>query len=457
VRVTRPKGEPAMQTMKATDRRTLLIVDDEPDARFTVLQMLRPLNCRILEARDGLEALDVLKRHAVDLVVSDIRMPRMDGIRLLRAIREADPETRVLLITAYGEIQDAVEAMKQGAFDYICKPITRKELILKVEKALDAAVRRGEGAELGEVPLAALQERIVGASPGIRRIRAAVQKVHATDSSVLIRGESGTGKELVARAVHRLGPRSTGPFVKVNLSSLAEGVLESELFGHEKGAFTGAHSQRPGRLESAEGGTLFLDEIGDTPPGIQTKLLRFLEEKVFERVGGNLGIRVNARVVSATNADLEARIREGRFRQDLFFRLNVIPIHMPALRARVEDIPLLADHFLSLFSREMKRERVSIEEKAVEKLVRHSWPGNVRELRNVIERAMVLNETGRIAPEEILIAEVDHVGFACREMEKERLVRALEESGGNKSEAARRLGMDRSTFSYRLKKYHGSS
>jgi len=446
-----------MQGTKDTDRRSLLIVDDEPDARFTMLQMLRPLQCRIFEACDGVEALEVLKRHAVDLVVSDIRMPRMDGIRLLRAVREADPETRVLLITAYGEIQDAVEAMRQGAFDYVCKPITRKELILKVEKALDAAVRPAVAHDRGKVPLAALHERIIGVSPAVRRVRAAIEKVHATDSSVLIRGESGTGKELVARAVHREGPRAAGPFVKVNLSSLAEGVLESELFGHERGAFTGAHSRRPGRLEAAEGGTLFLDEIGDTPPGIQTKLLRFLEEKVFERVGGNEAIRVNARVVSATNADLEARIREGRFRQDLFFRLNVIPIHMPALRARVEDIPLLADHFVSLFCRQMKRPRVHLQDRAVEKLVGHTWPGNVRELRNVIERAMVLTESGRIGPEEILIAEVDHVGYVCREQEKERLVRALEESGGNKSEAARRLGMDRSTFSYRLKKYHGSS
>ncbi len=446
-----------MQDTESVERRSLLIVDDEPDARFTMCQMLKPLECRIFEASDGLEALEVLGRHSVDLVVSDIRMPRMDGMRLLRGIREADPEARVLLITAYGEIQDAVEAMRQGAFDYICKPITRKELLRKVEKALDTGLRKTGRTGRADVPLAALHEKIVGVSPGIRRIRIAIKKVHSTDSSVLIRGESGTGKELVARAVHRQGPRAGGPFVKVNLSSLAEGILESELFGHEKGAFTGAVSRRPGRLETADGGTLFLDEIGDTPPGIQTKLLRFLEEKLFERVGGNLGIQVDTRVVSATNADLEKRIREGTFRQDLFFRLNVIPIHVPPLRARPEDVPLLADHFITLFSREMGQGRVSLQEKAMEKLVRHSWPGNVRELRNVMERAMVLSDSGRIGPEEILLAEVDQVGFACREKEKERLVRALEESGGNKSEAARRLGMDRSTFSYRLKKYLGSS
>jgi len=438
--------------------RSLLIVDDEADARFTLRQMLRKLECTVLEASDGVTALEVIKENLVDLVISDIRMPRMDGMRLLKEIKGTRRDIEVLLITAYGEIQDAVAAMKEGAYDYICKPVSKDELVLKVEKALMKKDLERQVAYFRERERSQFNYgEIVGTSSVMQQLYRIIEKVHSTDSSILVRGESGTGKELVARAIHYKGVRSDKPFIKVNPAALAEGVLESELFGHERGAFTGAHSSKPGRCELANEGTLFLDEIADIPLGIQAKLLRFLEEKVFERVGGNRTIKADVRIIAATNADLERLVREGRFREDLFFRLNVIPIFLPPLRHRKEDIPLLVNYFIGVFNQDLKKEIEGIQDKALEKMVAHHWPGNVRELKNVIERAMVLTEDKILGADGIILSEVDRVKADIERDEKARLIRALEEANGNKSEAARRLGMDRRTYEYRLKKFFGPS
>ena len=438
--------------------RSLLIVDDEADARFTLRQMLRKLECTVLEASDGVTALEVIKENLVDLVISDIRMPRMDGMRLLKEIKGTRRDIEVLLITAYGEIQDAVAAMKEGAYDYICKPVSKDELVLKVEKALMKKDLERQVAYFRERERSQFNYgEIVGTSSVMQQLYRIIEKVHSTDSSILVRGESGTGKELVARAIHYKGVRSDKPFIKVNPAALAEGVLESELFGHERGAFTGAHSSKPGRCELANEGTLFLDEIADIPLGIQAKLLRFLEEKVFERVGGNRTIKADVRIIAATNADLERLVREGRFREDLFFRLNVIPIFLPPLRHRKEDVPLLVNYFMGVFNQELKKEIEGIQDKALSKMEAHHWPGNVRELKNVIERAMVLTEDKILGADGIILSEVDRVKADIERDEKARLIRALEEANGNKSEAARRLGMDRRTYEYRLKKFFGPS
>ncbi|NRA57446.1 MAG: sigma-54-dependent Fis family transcriptional regulator [Phycisphaerales bacterium] len=388
---------------------TVLVVDDKEMMRDSVCSVLRRAGMTALAACSGQEALDRVALQRPDAVVSDLKMPGMTGVDLLAQVRAIDEELPVVLMTAFGSVQTAVEAMKLGAFDYLTKPFEGDELLICVKRAIqhaklrrENAVLRAEGAQ-AEVEagggivtngLAFGLDRLVGASPAMRSVKAQVQAVADSHGTVLIVGESGTGKEVVARSIHELSARRTGPFLAVNCAALSETLLESELFGHEKGAFTGADKMRKGRFELAHGGTLLLDEVSEVSPAIQAKLLRVLQERAFERVGSSQPISVDVRVLATSNRDLPKAVAAGEFRQDLFFRLNVLPIHLPVLTDRVEDVPVLAECFLGQIAKREGRGGVRLEPGAVDLLCKYGWPGNVRELQNVCERAVVLSATG---------------------------------------------------------------
>jgi len=388
---------------------TVLVVDDKEMMRDSVCSVLRRAGITALAASSGQEALDRVALQRPDAVVSDLKMPGMTGVELLAQVRTIDEELPVVLMTAFGSVQTAVEAMKLGAFDYLTKPFEGDELLICVKRAIqharlrrENAVLRAQGEQAQVEPGGAIitngqafgLDRLVGASPAMRSVKAQAQAVADSHGTVLIVGQSGTGKEVVARAIHELSPRRTGPFLAVNCAALSETLLESELFGHEKGAFTGADKMRKGRFELAHGGTLLLDEVSEVSPAIQAKLLRVLQERAFERVGSSQSISVDVRVLATSNRDLPKAVAAGDFRQDLFFRLNVLPIHLPALIDRVEDVPVLAEAFLGQIAKREGRGRVRLEPRAVDLLCRYSWPGNVRELQNVCERAVVLSATG---------------------------------------------------------------
>ncbi len=451
----------------------ILVVDDEKLIRWSLRENLERAGYQAIEAEDGEQALEVLEREGVDLLLLDIRMPVKNGLQVLEQVVANYPETPTILMTAYSSVQGAVEAMKRGAHDYLVKPFNQEEVLVVVRKALDTTRLQRE------LSLLRRQQRethgissLVGKSPRRREVYELIAKVAASAATtVLVYGESGTGKDLAAKAIHYASDRTDKPFMNITCSALPESLLESELMGHERGAFTDAREMKRGLFEVADRGTVFLDEIGDMGLGLQAKLLRFLEDKTFRRVGGSRDIRVNVRIVAATNCDLEKAVAETRFREDLYFRLKVIPILMPPLRERCEDVPLLATHFIERFNREFRKSTQGFTDEALEKLERYRWPGNVRELRNVVERAMILENKEWLGPED-LPAEVREgtgleapastepaappaadAGFGLREMEEQMVRQALGKTAGNQSRAAGLLNISRDALRYKMKKF----
>src|ERR1700734_990943 len=374
------------------EKKQVLIVDDEPNLRKILSAQLSRDGYDVLTAEDGEKGLAMLREHHIDLVVTDLKMPKVDGMTLLREALREDPELPIVMITAHGTVDTAVEALKIGAFDYLTKPFDKDEVRQIVAKALKTRQLAGEEVSTVQVAPGA-RFGIIGTSTGITDLYALLERVADTPTTVLITGESGTGKELVARALHDHSSRKDKPFIKVNCAAIPKELIESELFGYERGAFTGAVASKPGRFELANGGTLFLDEIGEIPIEMQVKLLRALQESEFERVGGIKTIRVDVRLVAATNRDLKKLILTGNFREDLFYRLNVVPIRLPALRERTSDIPLLVEHFLARFNERLKKDVRSVHREAMDALVQYPWPGNIRELENVVERAVLFCDT----------------------------------------------------------------
>jgi DNA-binding NtrC family response regulator len=445
-----------------TSRGRILIVDDESNARNALAEILREEGYSCETAADGFKGLGRFGEFDPDLLLTDLKMPGMDGVELLRRVRETFPGLPVIVMTAFGAVDTAVQAMRSGAIDYMTKPIRTDELLLVVERALSEHRLRREAEELRE----RLQERfrfdnVIGSSPPMQQVLKVVAQVATSRATVLLSGESGTGKELIAAAIHHRSSRSAGPFVKLHCAALAESLLESELFGHEKGAFTGAERRREGRFEQANGGTLFLDEIGDIAPSVQVKLLRVLQEHEFERVGGNQTIHADTRVIAATNRDLKTMVAEGRFREDLYYRLNVINVSLPTLRERRSDIPMLALHFLQHFAKENGKAVERISEGALARLVAYGWPGNVRELENVIERAVVLADSSSIEPSHLPPEVVPSPstgapripGSSMADIERYAILTTLEAQGGSTSKAADVLGISVRKIQYKLQEY----
>jgi DNA-binding NtrC family response regulator len=454
--------QPEAQTTK---RGRILVVDDENNARSALAELLRDEGYSVETAPDGFKALPKLQEFAPDLLLTDLKMPGMDGVTLMEKAVTADPDLSAVVMTAFGAIDTAVTAMRAGAADYITKPINLDELTIVIDRALE---RRRLKLETGQLRrrLASRDriENIVGASAPMSRVFETIMQVAPSRASVLIIGESGTGKELVATAIHQHSNRASGPFIKLHCAALAETLLESELFGHEKGSFTGALTRRDGRFQQADGGTLFLDEIGEISPAIQVKLLRFLQEREFERVGGNQTIKVDVRVVAATHRDLAQEVKAGRFREDLFYRLNVVAIETPPLRARISDVPLLAARFLQKFTRENAKEIRGFTDDALHKLMQYSWPGNVRELENAIERAVVVCRQPEIGVQDLAPHIVKNLGKSTdgmpvipgatlAELERYAIQKTLEHTGGSTSRAAEMLGISARTIQYRLREY----
>ena len=450
----------------ATAKPTILIVDDEPDLVSTIRDFFGLMGFETAEAANGVEAIIQLQRASFDIVMTDLKMPEMDGMVLLDRLQEHWPGTAVIVMTGYGTIENAVEAMKRGASDYILKPIAFDQISLVVDKILERRKLLDENAYLREK----VEEKygfanIIGQSRRMQEIYQIIEAVAGTDSTVLIQGESGTGKELVANAIHFHSPRSTEKMITVNCSALTANLLESELFGHVRGAFTGAIKDKPGRFELANSGTLFLDEVGDMPLEIQPKLLRVLQEGEFERVGGTKTIQVDVRIIAATNRMLDQAVSEGTFRQDLFYRLNVIPIRMPLLRERMEDLPLLLEHFLEKLRQKTAREVRKVSKRALHAMMEYDWPGNVRELENAIEQGMIMAKNGTITWEDLPQAirgdngtgALPEEGRSLPEIvetyEKGLILDALETCGGNISQAAGALNIHRTTLHSKLRKF----
>lgn len=414
----------------------------------------------VASAADGREAVERVAERPFDVVLMDIRMPDMDGIAALKAIRTYNPAVPVVLMTAYSAVESAVEAMKSGAVDYLIKPLDFDLLKATLTKTLEHR-EQGRRDAVAPVPV----EGIVGESPAIRRMLEMIHTVAPSEATVLITGKSGTGKELVARAIHNQSRRKDGPWVAVNCAALSENLLESELFGHEKGAFTGADRRRDGRFLQADGGTLFLDEIGEISLLMQVKLLRAIQQREIQRVGGDATLKADVRLVAATNRDLLAEVAAGRFREDLYYRLNVVSIQVPSLQDRREDIPLLAEHFLRIFGERNRKDVKGFTPQAMDMLVKYPWPGNVRELENAVERAVVLLFGSYISERELPLAVTGAAeraedalpypsdGATLEEVEREAILRMLDCVGDNKSEAAKRLGISRKTLHTKLKRY----
>ena len=434
----------------------ILVVDDERKMCVILKGMLQEKGHDVTAIEDSQKAQELLGRREFDLVITDLKMTPVDGLELLRVVKKASPETEVVLMTAYASVQTAIEAMKQGAYDYIIKPFDLEEMGLLVEKIAEKRRLVMENRQLREdLSCRGDRKMILGSSSKMRQVMSLVDKVAPSNVTVLIRGESGTGKELVAEAIHRQSPRSAGPLVVVNCAALTETLLESELFGHERGAFTGAIKKKLGRFEMAQGGSIFLDEVGDVSPALQAKLLRMLQEKTFVRVGGTETITVDVRLIAATNRNLEKAIAEGRFREDLYYRLSVFPITVPPLRERSEDIPPLVEHFLRARGRGLD----DMDKNALDQLVVYHWPGNVRELENVIERAVILAGEERIGlshlpflPSAQTPASSTGGDLNLEQLERESILLALQQTGGNKSEAARLLGITRRALYSRMER-----
>jgi DNA-binding NtrC family response regulator len=479
-----------------TEAKRILIADDELNMRRVLEAILKRAGYQVVTAANGNEALLHMSRE-INMVITDLKMPGLDGMGLLRKLSSDYPDVPVVMITAHGSVENAVEAVKLGAFDYLEKPFEQEQIHQIVTKAMRTHMLSRRDAR-PEDTTAHGRFRLVGESSAIRQVYAVVEKVADTPSTVLITGESGTGKELVARALHDNSSRHSGPFIKINCAAIPKTLMESELFGYEKGAFTGAVGSKPGRFELAHGGTLFLDEIGEIPVEMQVKLLRVLQESEFERVGGIKTIKVDVRLLTATNRDLAAEITTGGFRDDLYYRLNVVPIHLPALRERRQDIPLLVDHFIARFNERLKKQITAVEPEAIERLVAHNWPGNIRELENVIERTILFCEGPEIrlvdlpaefaglspasshpalpvvatasatppapassptqAPPSVVPPVGDEVGslkeavrVETERVERELIQRALDETGGNVTQAARKLQISRKSLQTKMK------
>ncbi len=447
------------------DSLQILVVDDETSQRELIGGFLRKQGHEVLAAGGGEEALHLIRQQRVDLVLSDFKMPGMSGVELLRAVKAMNPEIPFLLMTAYGTVETAVQAMKDGAADYLTKPLDLQELLLRIGRvaeqlSLRTAVRdlQAQLAERHRV------EGIVGESGRMQEVLALVRQVAPADATVLIRGESGTGKELIARAIHFNSPRAKGPLVTLNCAALPEHLLESELFGHEKGAFTGAAAQRKGRFELADGGSIFLDEIGDLSLPLQAKLLRVLQERRFERLGGTRTLSVDVRILAATHRDLEQALRDGAFREDLYYRLNVVTIQIPPLRERRDDIPPLLDHFLPKFARKNHREVTGLTAAARDALLRYDYPGNVRELENFVERAVLLCRGQVIDLGDLPVAVRPREGSApepeprslpevVASIERQAIRAALDRHEGVQTQAAEELGISERVLRYKMKKY----
>lgn len=448
----------------------ILIVDDDPDIRETMTTLLTMNGYSVVTAEDGSSALEELKRDKFHLMITDLKLPQMNGIELIKNVRNINKDIQCIIITGYATVTTAVEGMKAGAFDYLMKPFNATEVLLLVKRALEFLNLKVENAQLkrnieGKYSF----ENLIGKSEGINRVCSLIEKVADTDSTILILGESGTGKELVARTIHYNSLRRYKPLIPINCGAIPENLLESELFGHEKGAFTGASFLRVGRFELADEGTIFLDEIGEMSPSLQVKLLRILQQREFERVGGTKTIKVDVRIVAATNIDLEKAVMEGRFREDLFYRLNVIPIMIPPLRERTEDIPILLEHFLDHFNKSKKRNIQGFTNEVMELLIYYRWPGNIRELENLIERLVILNGEGVIGiedlPEKIKVSGERHgiasftipdnginLNAVVEEFENNLIIQALQKAQGVKNKAAQLLSLNRTTLVEKLKK-----
>jgi len=442
----------------------LLVADDDPGLRESLERTLTRAGYRVVLASDGRAALERLQAGGLDLVLTDLKMPGLTGREVLRAAKALAPDLDVILLTAFGTVEEAVSAMKDGAYDFITKPFRGEQLLKVVAKALERRALIEENRSL-QKQLEALRAKgqVIGASPNFRRMMTLVEQVADSSATVLIVGESGTGKELVARAIHEGSPRRTGPFVAVNCAALPETLLESELFGYERGAFTGASGRKDGRFELADGGTLFLDEIADLSLVTQPKILRVLQEGELERLGGTKTIRVDVRIVAATNQDVAQMVREKKFREDLYYRLNVITVVVPPLRDRRGDVRLLAQHFLRIYAAKNSRKLDGFTDEAMERLEAYAWPGNVRELENVIERAVVLAREGRLdasdLPTEVAgvkppprDAILELVGTPLAEIEQRLLDETLRITGGNKTQAAKLLGIDVRTVARKLER-----
>ncbi|MEZ4408325.1 MAG: sigma-54 dependent transcriptional regulator [Polyangiales bacterium] len=451
----------------AETRGRVLIVDDEANARGALAEILREEGFETECAADGFKALGKLEGFAPEVILTDLKMPGLDGIGLLREARSAAPTAAVVVMTAFGTIDSAVEAIKLGADNYLTKPLEPDTLLAVVDRAMEKARLLSETALLRE----RLRERnafghIIGEHPRTKALLEMVAQVAPSRSSVLIVGESGTGKELIAAALHRASPRAAQPFVRLNCAALAESLLESELFGHERGAFTGAVGRREGRFKQADGGTLFLDEVSEIPPPTQVKLLRFLQEREFERVGGNETLRVDVRIIAATNVELEERVRRGQFREDLFYRLNVIRLELPPLRERKSDIPLLAGFFLKRYCQENGKALVGFTDEATQRMMSYGWPGNVRELEHAVERGVVLARGERVG-EEVLPAAVAPAtqraaggeglppvpGSSIAELERYAILETLKAVSGSTGKAAKILGISPRKIQYKLHEY----
>jgi two-component system nitrogen regulation response regulator NtrX len=445
---------------------SVLVIDDEKNIRKTLEGVLSDDGYRVLQAGDGVQGLDLLSRSFVNAVLLDVWMPGMDGLETLKRIREMYPIVPVIMISGHGTIDTAVKAVKMGAFDFIEKPISLTKLLITLSRAIEQGELRLENVELKE--RVEKKYRLIGDSEPMQRVRAEIAAAGPTNASVLIAGENGSGKEIVAREVHHRSRRAGRLFVAVNCAAIPDELIESELFGHEKGAFTGATGRRRGRFEIADGGTLFLDEVGDMSPRTQAKILRVLEEKQFERIGGGEKVRADVRIIAATNRNLPKEVEAGRFRDDLYFRLNVFPIHVPALRGRKEDIPPIAEHFVGEICAEHGKEAKEFTRGAMERMLSHPWPGNVRELRNVVERLVILSMGPSIgeetvqrvlasepahgeAPAEGRLFDQDDFREAVLAFEKDFLTRKLMDNEFNVSRTAEKLGLDRTSIHRKMK------
>lgn len=440
----------------------ILIVDDEKNIRTSLGRFFDLHGNHVDTAENGRDALELVRRSSLDCVLLDLKLPDMEGIQVLEKIREIDPFVPVILLTAHGSTGKAVEAMKKGAFDFFEKPADEEKLLIAVRNATELfRLNREKSESLRELDA---RYELIGDSPAMQHLREQIELVAPKNSRVMITGESGTGKELVAYAIHRRSPRHDGPFVKVNCAAIPHELFESELFGHEKGAFTGAMAQRIGRFEQADGGTLFLDEIGEIPLSLQPKILRALQENEIQRVGGQKDIRVDTRIVAATNRDLEEELRKGTFREDLFYRINVFPVEMPSLREHFQDIPLLTRHFVARLSDENNMKRKAIAEEAMQLLCSYNYPGNIRELRNLVERLMILTHGEVIGPEDVrrvLPRRAAENGAApdsllyskLGDTERQLILKTLEENRWHISKVARILGLERSHLYKKMKKY----
>jgi two-component system response regulator HydG len=447
---------------------TVLVVDDDQAHRTMLRTLVSGWGYEISEADDGDTAIQMVHGRPYDLILMDMRMIKVSGLEALAEIKAYNPAIPVIIMTAYSSVDTAVKALKKGAYDYLTKPLNFDELRLAMERAMDHSHLKEENRLLRETLGSHFDQRnIIGRSTAMVKLLDTVAQVAPTEATVLITGESGSGKELIAGAIHFNSPRKTGPFIKINCAALTETLLESELFGHEKGAFTGAYRRKEGRFFLADGGSLFLDEVSEMSLAMQVKLLRVLQEREINRVGGEEVIAVDVRVITATNKALIAEIEKGRFREDLYYRLNVVTLDVPPLRERKEDIPLLAQHFLDIFAKKNHKHIKGLTPHAMDRLLKYEWPGNVRELMNAVERAVVLSRTEYLdeddlpmvvkdqgAKAEDLVPEMAVLGdMPLDEVEKATVLKTLEASGGNKSEAARRLGITRRTLHKKLKKY----